>query len=52
MLSSLDLENEQLPLINDWSRRHLEQFTLKKVKKVDYLYLINTTTSKEVNLVI
>ncbi|CAI8583677.1 unnamed protein product [Vicia faba] len=48
MLSSLDFVNEQLPLINDWSR-HLEQFTLNKCKKVDYLDLISTTTAKEVN---
>ncbi|CAI8601421.1 unnamed protein product [Vicia faba] len=47
-LSSLNVVNEQLPLIGDWSR-HLEQFTLNKSKKVDYLDLINKITAKEVN---
>ncbi|CAI8619464.1 unnamed protein product [Vicia faba] len=47
-LPSLNVANEQLPLIGDWSR-HLEQFTLNKSKKVDYLDLINKITAKEVN---
>jgi hypothetical protein len=51
MLSSMNFANKQLPLINDWSR-HLQQLTLNKSKKVDYLDLIQTMTAKEVSFVI